>query len=428
MTFFSKLPFKFPPKQPQNNSGINQSIQSQPKTLAELEKELEAQLIPTYPHKPTPQAKAKGGLLGKIKWTVILVGVPLGIAWVIVWLANQPDPIIRSYVAQQAPILLLPSYRSMESEYKQALASVQQAEQLVNNATSPADLELGEQKVKEAQKHLDALPLNFLTDWPGYNYWWYDWRFSVYAFNAAREKIGQLDAKVFQEKNAQTSLVEGEQALNKAKQQYQQVSTTTDKQAAIASWKSALDQLEQIPSTTLAGKTAEKKLEAETRDFKDMVGLAAGNERISALIEASRQFSWQAAKSGENPPHSIAQWQQVENLWQEAINRVEQIPSQDLTGYAEAQKILAEDKANLEDVKVRKQAEADSEAALDQAQSQITSLQASIPKDSKSVNRNLTISQLQAIIFQLEKVQSGTTVYLKAQELLLYAKNKLNQL
>ncbi|HEY9874281.1 MAG TPA: hypothetical protein V6D12_12640, partial [Candidatus Obscuribacterales bacterium] len=351
----------------------------------------------------------------------------IGLSWAVVQIANQPDEKIRRYVAQNAPILLLPTYKSMASNYQGAIASLEQANQLVDNATSAADLELGEQKVKEAQKHLDALPIDFLTNWPEYNYSWYDWRFSAYQFHAARETLGQLEAKVFQGKNAQTLLFNGEQALNTAKQQYQQASTVTDKQVAIASWQAAIDQLEQIPSETLAGKTAQKKLDAYQRDFKEIVGLAAGNERISTLIAAARQFSGQAAIASQNPPHTVAQWQQVENLWKEAIVRLEQIPSEDLAGYAEAQKLLAQNKANLGQIQIRRQAEADSVAALEQAQSQIQSLLASIPTDPKSLDRNRTISQLQAIINQLEKVQSGTTAYLKAQELLLNAKNKLKQ-
>lgn len=442
MTLFQKFPFQFLGKKTQNSSGINPSIQSQqsgvlntsssptpakPKTLAELEKEIEAssQVLHTYPHKPSPPAtKAKRGVLGKIKWAAILIGIPVGLVWV----ANLPYPVIRRPVARTAPILLLPSYMSMDSDYRKAIASVEQAEQLVNNATSPADLNLGEVKVKEAQKHLDALPVWFLNDWPEYNYWWYDWRLSLYEFQSARTKVGQLAAKVFQQKNAQTLLIQDEEALNTAKQQYQQASTPTDKKIAIATWKAAIDQLEQIPSLTLAGKTAQKKLDAYKRDFKEVVGLAAGNERISTLIEAARQFSWQAAKAGQNPPHTVTEWQQIENLWQQAINRVQEVPSQDLEGYAEAQKLLATYQTNLGEVKVRRQAEQDSVYALQQAQRQIETLLASTPTNAASLDRNRTISQLQGVINTLEKVQPGTTVYLKAQELLLSAHNKLKQL
>jgi len=64
---------------------------------------------------------------------------------------------------------------------------------------------------------------------------------------------------------------------------------------------------------------------------------------------------------------------------------------------------------------------------LEQAQSQIQNLLASTPTDPKSLDLNSTISQLQGIINQLEKVQSGTTAYLSAQDLLLKAHNKLKQ-
>jgi hypothetical protein len=436
MSPFPNLPFKSRQKQNQSGSGIDPSIQSQPgivsspsgtqqpqpKTLAELEKEIEAQFVHTRPHKQSLPTKAKGGLLGKLKWAA---GIMLGSAGVL-WIINLPYPMIRWPIAKTAPLLLLPSYMSMDYHYRGAISAIEQADQLVNQATSPADFELGGEKVKEAQKHLDALPVWFLGYWPQYTFW-FGWQFTFDEFKAARANVARMEASVFQENNANTLLTQGEQALNSAKQQYQAASTPTDKDKAIASWQAAIDQLEQIPSETLAGKTAQTKLEAYKRDFKEIVGLAAGNERISTLIEAARQFSGQAAIASQNPPHTVAQWQQVENLWNEAIVRLQQIPSEDLAGYAEAQKLLAQDKYNLGQIQIRRQAEADSVAALEQAQSQIQSLLTSIPTDPKFLDRNRTISQLQAIINQLEKVQSGTTAYLKAQELLLNAKNKLKQ-
>lgn len=436
MPFLHKITWKFLRKNHQNNSGIDPSIASQkpvvvkpttpsqPKTLAEIEKEmqLEARVLNKKRHQPS--GKAKQSIGSKLIWTAILIGVPLGVIWVV----NLPYPVIRRPVARHAAFLLLPSYMSMDNHYRQALASIEQTEQLIEQATSPADLALGEQKLQETQKHLDELPTWFINDWSEYKYWWYDGRFSVYGFNAARSKVGQLEAKVFQEKNAQTLLTDNTQVLLKAKQEYQQASTITDKRGAIAAWRSALDQLEQIPSQTLAGKTARKQLDSYTSEFQEIVGLAAGNERISALITAARQFSWQAAKAGQNPPHTVTEWQQIEHLWQQAINRLQQVPSEDVVGYAEAQKLLATYETNLGQVKVRKQAEQDSVYALDSAQRQIESLLASVPVNAQSVDRNRVISQLHSIINELEKVQNSTTAYLKAQELLLLANNKLQQL
>lgn len=434
------LPFKFPFKKAQNNPGIDPSVQStqpvklhnsapsQPKkkSLADLEKEAEAQYYATYPHKkPQPvKVKAKSGILGKLIGATILIGVPVGIVWV----ANLPYPMIRRPVAKAAPILLLPSYMNMDKNYRQAISSVEQAEQLIEKATSPGDLDLGEQKVKAAQKNLNALPITFLNDFPEYNYWWYDWRFNIYQFNSARTKVGQLEAKVFQEKNAQTLLTDSEQSLNTAKSQYQAATTAADKQTAISAWRTAVDQLEQVPGQTLAGKTANTKIKNYQLDFKEIVGLAAGNERVSTFIDSARQFSWKAAKEGQNPPHNVAKWQQIEKLWEQAIAQLQKIRSDDLVGYAEAQKLRAEYSNNLGQVKIRQQAEQDSVRTLEQAQSRIESLLAATPTTAESLDRNRTISKLQGIINDLEKVQNGTTSYLKAQELLLQAKNKLNQL
>ncbi len=91
----------------------------------------------------------------------------------------------------------------MDYHYRQAIAKVEQADQLVNSATSPADLTLGEVKVIEAQKHLDNLPVWFLGYWPQYTFW-FGWQFTLDEFKSARANVGRMVAKVFQEKNAQT--------------------------------------------------------------------------------------------------------------------------------------------------------------------------------------------------------------------------------
>ncbi|MEH2242199.1 hypothetical protein [Nostoc sp.] len=124
----------------------------------------------------------------------------------------------------------------------------------------------------------------------------------------------------------------------------------------------------------------------------------------------------------------VREWQQIENLWIEAIERLKEIPAKDVAGYTEAQKLLAIYEANLGQVKVRRQAEADAVEAMELAQREIESLLASIPANADYGERNRGLSQLQSIINQLEKVQNGTTAYLKAQELLLSANNKLRQL
>jgi len=68
----------------------------------------------------------------QIKWTAIVLGSAAGVVWVV----NLPYPMIRLPVAKTAPILLLPSFISMDHHYRGVLAAVEQADQLVNKATA----------------------------------------------------------------------------------------------------------------------------------------------------------------------------------------------------------------------------------------------------------------------------------------------------
>ena len=109
-----------------------------------------------------------------------------------------------------------------------------------------------------------------------------------------------------------------------------------------------------------------------------------------------------------------------------AIARLEKVPLED-QGYLEAQKLLVTYQTNLGIIQTRYSAEAESIQDLEEAQGQIQRLLANTPTNA-AINQNLTISQLQGIINQLNKVQPGTTSYSQAQELLLSAQNKLQQL
>jgi hypothetical protein len=253
--------------------------QGQPASLAELRKTI-VTVVPQFSQKElqkAAQANQPPGVLSKIKWAAIFLTSSAGVLWIV----NLPYPIIRWPVAKTAPFLLLPSYMSMDYNYGQAIASLEQAEYLIEQPTSAADLDLGEKKVKAAQKHLDALPTWFLNDWSEYKYWWYNYSFNTYQFNAYRRKLGKLEAKVFQEKNAQKLFTDSEQKLKKAKDQYQLAPTPTDKQIAILAWREALDELKQLPSQTFAGKTAKNKFDTYQQDFQEIVGLAADNESIA---------------------------------------------------------------------------------------------------------------------------------------------------
>ncbi|HEY9648143.1 MAG TPA: hypothetical protein V6C88_17335 [Chroococcidiopsis sp.] len=392
------------------------------KTLTQLEQELEAQsqVLRTYRHQPsTPSPRRRGGVVKKVMWTAILLGLPVGI----VWFANLPYAPIRGPVARTAPILLLPSYMSIDSNFRQAIALVEQADQLISNPTSAADIDLGGQLVEQAQEKLDKLPVGFLYDHPYYDYWWYTSRFSVGSFNAARARVGELQAKTFQEKNAQNALFTAEQALTTAKQQYQQATTSGDKLLAVQQWRAALDQFQQISGQTLAGKTAQQKFVAYERDFKEIVGLAAGNEQVAIQIEAAKGFAREAAQLSQNPPHSVAHWTEVIGLWQEAISILERIQPTDPEGFSVAQESLATYKANVAQIRIRLASEQEAVQKFETAQREIQALNARTNPSTTEV-----VSSIQGILYLLNEIQDGTTVYKDAEVLRIYATNRLNEL
>lgn len=369
--------------------------------------------------KAAVKANRAPGLFDKIVLAGGLVGAGAGI----IWLINLPFPMIRWPVANTMPILLLPSFMSMDYNYRQAIALVEQSDQLVNKATAAADFEYGDTKVKQAQKHLDALPVWFLGYYPK-TYCSFSrctWRFTVDEFQAARKNIGRMDAQIFQQKNAFTELNQVEQTLNAAKQQYQQAKTAADRQKATGNWQSAIDSLNQIPAETLAGETAKKKLQAAQRDFQAMGGIATGSVHADNLIEAAKEFALSAAVASQKPPHPAAQWEQIAGLWEEGINRLKMIPV-DNPGYLDAQTKLAEYQKNLGISQIRLQAEKDSEKALQGAKSLFANLQNNL--NSSSQNSGNSLGQLQEIINQLESVKPGTTVYPESQKWLQSARKK----
>ncbi len=408
-------------------SGVSQPQGAPPaspprKTLTQLEQELEAQsqVLRTYRHQPsTPPPRRRGGVVTKVMWTAILLGLPVGI----VWFANLPYAPIRGPVARTAPILLLPSYMSIDSNFREAIALVEQADQLISNPTSAADIDLGGQLVEQAQEKLDKLPVWFLYDHPYYDYWWYTSRFSVGGFNAARARVGELQAKTFQEKNAQNALFSAEQALNTAKQQYQQATTSGDKLLAVQQWRAALDQFQQISGQTLAGKTAQQKFVAYERDFKEIVGLAAGNEQVAIQIEAAKGFAMKAAQLSQNPPHSVAHWTEVIGLWQEAISILERIQPTDPEGFAVAQESLATYKANVAQIRIRLASEQEAVRNFETAQREIQALNART-----NLSTPDAVSSIQGILNLLNRIQDGTTVYKDAELLRIYATDRLNEL
>ena len=406
------------------------SSQGSPISLEELRQTV-IDIFPNFSEKALKAAaranRPPGNSFSKLKWTAVLL---LTSAAGAVGVLSLLYPMVHQPVAQNAPSF---PQLSMDEHYQQAIALVDQADRLINQGTTAADLTLGEEKLNEAKKHLEALPVSVSDSSRRYSSRryssGYDGQLTLdqSKLTAIRSQFERMQAQVFQEKQAQMLLTQGEQAQSEAKQQYQQAQTAADIQTAIASWQAAIDQLEQIPSATVASRTAQSKLAAQKRDFEKVAGLVERSVRTVTVIQAAQQFATAGVQAAKNPPHTVDEWEEVARLWEQAIDQIQQISSPD-PGYVEAQKIQAKYQRNLGIVRTSLQAEQASVEALGRAKDEIETLLSSPSSDGSSENQHQLIGQLQGIINQLEVVEIDTTAYPKAQELLQSAQKKLEQL
>lgn len=401
------------------------SQSGEPLTANEL-KELMSDQFPTFSEevlKKAAKVNRPSGIFPKLVFGIAILGGFTGI----VALANLPYPMIRWPVAKMAPFLLIPSYINMDYNYRQAVSLVEQSDQLINQATAITDIELGLEKVKKSQKHLDQLPVWFLGYYPqAYcSVRVCIWRFTFDEYESARKNVGRMESKIFQEQNAYQEYKKADQLIQEAQQKFQTIPPGNEQQKIIATWQTAIDQLDKIPPQTLAGKLAEKQLETAQRDFQQQLGFVAGSIKGNTLIDAAMQFASQAAKSVQNPPHTANEWQQVIQLWEEAIDRLEQVPTEN-PSYLESQKKLAEYKTNLGISQTRLQTEKDAVELVKQAKSAIAQWQ-KIAR-SKDPDVGSLISELSNIIYTLQQVPPGTTVSTEAQNLLSSAQHTWDKL
>ncbi|HEY9656390.1 MAG TPA: hypothetical protein V6C50_12970, partial [Crinalium sp.] len=336
-----------------------------------------------------------------------------------------PYPPIRWTVARVAPLVLMPSFISMDKNYRQAIATTEQADQLVNRATSAADLELGTTKVQTAQKSLDALPVWFLGYYPRTycGLFQCSWRFTLDEFQGARKEVARMDAKLFQEKNAQTQLNQADQLLGSDKQQYQEAPNAAEQQAAIAQWQQAIDQLHQIPDQTLAARMARPKLMAYERDFQQVSGLALGSTQTGNLIEAAKIFAKTAQELDLKVPHAEIEWEENQKQWATAIDRLKTIDFKD-PDYRQAQTLLANYEKRFSNVQIRLKTEQASTRAFKEAQQLRNYLFDSIPSNAKALSPTQA-RQLHEIVDKLKEIKVGTTVYTDARVMLKAAEARL---
>ncbi|NJN60853.1 MAG: hypothetical protein HC795_04355 [Coleofasciculaceae cyanobacterium RL_1_1] len=349
-----------------------------------------------------------GGLL---KWGVIATTVSVGL----VAIANLPYPMIRTPVAATAPIVLLPSFISMDHNYRKAIANVEQADQLVNQATSAADIERGAVHVADAQAALDRLPVWFLGYQPRTycTFFGCTWKFTLDEFEQARKQIARMDARIFQENNALVDYAAASADLEAAREAYAIAPSNVEKNQALATQQTAIDQLMAVPAETLAGRLARQQAGTADRDLASTANSVAGDARTSNLVDAAKAFAMQAATLSQNSPHPAARWREIESLWNEATTKLRDVQP-DEPGYAEAQTKLAEYQSNISATRIRLAAEENATRSFDQAKALIPQWQSIIARDSSDPQ---LVSLLQKILNELNQIESGTTPYEEAQTL-----------
>ncbi|MEW5857728.1 MAG: hypothetical protein AB1861_10160 [Cyanobacteriota bacterium] len=244
-----------------------EKLRSQPGSPASLE-ELRKIVIATYANfsQKALLAAAKAnrplGILGTIKLagcavvggTLLLVG---GTGTLV--LAILLSPTVHQPAGQNASM-------STEDRYQEAIASLEQAEGLINQAKTSADLALGENKLSEAKTHIDYLPVSDTISSPRYSY----------RRKKGRRYVSGYDTQTIP--NEQTASIHS---------RFEQI-------------KSQLSQQQQILG------------------------------RTNTLIQAAKQYAFAAAKTGQNPPHTAQRWQQIENLWYKAITQLQNVRLEDV--------------------------------------------------------------------------------------------------
>jgi hypothetical protein len=359
---------------------------------------------------------------GFLKWGVITTTVSVGL----VAIANLPYPMIRTPVANTVPIVLLPSFISMDRNYRAAITNVEQADQLVNQATSVADLDRGAVHVADAQAALDRLPVWFLGYQPRTycTFFGCTWRFTLDEFEQARKQIARMDARIFQENNALVDYIAAQADLEAAREADAIAASNVEKNQALVAQQRAIDQLMAVPAETLAGRLAQQQAGTADRDLASTANSVAGDARTSNLVDAAKAFAMQAATLSQNPPHSAERWRQVVTLWEEATTKLRDVQPDD-PGYAEAQTKLAEYQSNIGVTKIRLAAEESATRSFEQAKALIPQWQSIIADDPSDPQ---LVSLLQKILNELNQIESGTTPYEEAQTLRQQAQDAQTQL
>lgn len=140
------------------------------------------------------------------------------------------------------------------------------------------------------------------------------------------------------------------------------------------------------------------------------------SETVADMVEALKTAA-RAGYESQNPPHPESKWREVQNLWRDAIAKLEQLPTDsNLQPLAKA-KIKAY-KTNLEEINQRLLKERKAQEHIKAAQEAARMAQARQGIAQSLSDWQLVYATWQASMQRLKQIPQGTTPYEEAQELL----------
>lgn len=147
------------------------------------------------------------------------------------------------------------------------------------------------------------------------------------------------------------------------------------------------------------------------------------SETVADMVEALKTAA-RAGYESQNPPHPESKWREVQNLWRDAIAKLEQLPTDsNLQPLAKA-KIKAY-KTNLEEINQRLLKERKAQEHIKAAQEAARMAQARQGIAQSLSDWQLVYATWQASMQRLKQIPQGTTPYEEAQELLVLYLPKL---
>lgn len=354
---------------------------------------------------------------------VKFISLSIGLVGGAIAIANIPIPLIRQPIARHAPFLLLPSLVAWDHHYREGTVALEQAEQLIQQAKHPDDLTLGDQSLKLAQQHLNALPLEDLSQYDASYYCSIrscSWQFSSWEIQQRRELAARIEATLTQERHLQSQLQQTTDSIAEDQVNYQKATSETQKQPIVTQWQQDIQQLEALSSNTLTGKLARvEKAKAETA-FQNATGFSHDQKRSGNLIQAAKQFALSAQTMSKGVSLSTTEWQTILNQWDSAIAQLQSI-SPDNPDYISSRKSLADYQQQRGRVKVRMEEERSAITQLQTTEAQINSLVRSY----SGMNRDQAKAELMSIEARLNQIPVGTTSYGQAQEWLVSLRKRL---